>query len=59
MKDDDGATVPVKLINQRLFLRWSKLEAARFMFPAVEIESTSAIDMLDGLDAIAPAFSVT
>ena len=45
LRAEDGSTVPIKLLNQRVFFRWSREEAARFIIPAgrsvVYINSTN------------------
>lgn len=58
VRDEDGSTVPVKMLNQRSFLRTGELTASRHMFPAIELLGTDALALLEGLETVCPSLNV-
>ena len=55
-RDDSGAIAPLKIMNQRAFLRWgpSPQQASRIILPGLEILGTDALALVEAFERPLP-----
>lgn len=58
VRDADGTQVPLKILNQRGFIRWGAQAATRLQLLPVELLGTDAIALLEGLEVASQALSM-
>ena len=58
VRESGGPVTPTKMSNQRCHLRWSRNQASRLMFPAIELQGTDALSQLEGLERVCPPISI-